>query len=160
EAIANLPDVRFIQPDPQAMLDRSAKEDAKPDQGRRMVDDVHGVPSSFSVRPGFQQRGTNVKSFLGGVLGGGSQTNVTGTNAPTGVGSRSSEGDVTHRANIARGTFHIDGTGTKIGVMSNGVDGLAQSQALGDLGTVTVLPGQSGTGAEGTAMLEIVHDLA
>src|SRR5439155_10500777 len=30
----------------------------------------------------------------------------------------------------------------------------------GDLGPVTVLPGQAGSGDEGTAMLEIVHDLA
>ena len=37
---------------------------------------------------------------------------------------------------------------------------LAQSQALGDLGPVTILPGQAGTGDEGTAMLEIIHDLA
>src|SRR5205814_4420180 len=37
---------------------------------------------------------------------------------------------------------------------------LTASQALGDLGPVTVLPGQAGTGDEGTAMLEIVHDLA
>jgi hypothetical protein len=47
----------------------------------------------------------------------------------------------------------------RIGVLSDGVDGLAASQGLGDLGTVTVLPGQAGTGAEGTAMLEIIHDL-
>src|SRR4051812_49674422 len=30
----------------------------------------------------------------------------------------------------------------------------------GDLGPVTVLPGQTGSGDEGTAMLEIIHDLA
>src|SRR6185503_3217206 len=43
---------------------------------------------------------------------------------------------------------------------SDGVSSLAASQALGDLGPVTVLPGQGGAGDEGTAMLEIVHDLA
>jgi hypothetical protein len=80
--------------------------------------------------------------------------------APTGQGSRSSEGDVTHLAFAARGAFHVDGTGVKIGVLSNGVVSLAASQALGDLGPVTVLPGQAGTGDEGTAMLEIIHDLA
>ena len=69
-------------------------------------------------------------------------------------------GDVTHRANLARGVFHTTGAGIKIGVLSNGVANLAASQALGDLGAVTVLPGQAGTGDEGTAMLEIVHDLA
>jgi hypothetical protein len=34
----------------------------------------------------------------------------------------------------ARGAFHADGTGVKIGVLSNGVASLAASQALGDLG--------------------------
>ena len=79
---------------------------------------------------------------------------------PTGQGSRSSEGDVTHLAFAARGAFGVNGTGLKIGVLSNGVTNLAASQALGDLGPVTVLPGQAGTGDEGTAMLEIIHDLA
>jgi len=78
----------------------------------------------------------------------------------TSVGSQQSEGDVTHRANTARGTFNVDGTGVKIGVLSNGVTNIATSQAAGDLGPVTVLPGQAGSGDEGTAMLEIVHDLA
>lgn len=76
------------------------------------------------------------------------------------IGSVTSEGDVTHRADVARNTWTIDGTGVKIGLLSDGVAHLAQSQATGDLGTVTVLPGQAGTGDEGTAMLEIVHDLA
>jgi len=80
--------------------------------------------------------------------------------AATGQGSRTSEGDVTHLAFAARGAFHVDGTGIRIGVLSNGVSSLADSQARGDLGPVTVLPGQGGVGDEGTAMLEIVHDLA
>src|SRR5438552_5216266 len=80
--------------------------------------------------------------------------------APTGQGSRSSEGDVAHLAFAARGAFHTDGSGVKIGVLSNGVTNLAASQARGDLGPVTVLPGQAGSGDEGTAMLEIIHDLA
>ena len=72
-----------------------------------------------------------------------------------------SEGDVAHRANITRATFGADGSGITIGVLSNGVDSLAVRQASGDLpSTVTVLSGQEGSGDEGTAMLEIVHDLA
>ena len=62
-------------------------------------------------------------------------------NAGTGVGSRSSEGDVAHRAFSARGAFNVDGTGIKIGVLSDGVTNLAASQASGDLGPVTILPG-------------------
>src|SRR3954470_9572071 len=78
----------------------------------------------------------------------------------TGQGSRSSQGDVTHLAYAARAAFGADGSGIKIGVLSDGVVSLATSQASGDLGPVTVLPGQTGTGDEGTAMLEIIHDLA
>lgn len=78
------------------------------------------------------------------------------------AGSVVSEGDATHRALLARTTFGVNGSGVRIGVLSDGVASLAASQASGDLGPVTVLPGQSGpSGAnEGTAMLEIVHDLA
>ena len=76
------------------------------------------------------------------------------------------EGDFAHRADLARSTFHVTGSGIKIGVLSDSVNGLAQEQRKGSLGPVTVLPGQSGITAtnpgsgEGTAMLEIVHRLA
>ncbi len=72
------------------------------------------------------------------------------------------EGVVAHRASQAISTFGVNGGGIKVGVMSDSVDFLSQVQALGDLGDVTVVPGQSGipgTG-EGTAMLEIVHAMA
>ena len=53
------------------------------------------------------------------------------------------------------------GTGIGIGVLSNGIRTLAERQTTGDVpALVTVLPGQDGEGDEGTAMLEIVHDLA
>ena len=83
-----------------------------------------------------------------------------------------SEGDVAHQANVARQTHSVDGTGIGIGVISDGVVTLADQQATGDVpARVTVLPGQEGdiisyacggssSGTEGTAMLEIVHDLA
>ena len=72
-----------------------------------------------------------------------------------------SEGDVAHRAAQVRSLLGFDGTGVKIGVISDGVDTLAARQATGDLPLdVTVLPGQAGSGDEGTAMLEIVFDLA
>jgi subtilisin-like proprotein convertase family protein len=71
------------------------------------------------------------------------------------------EGDIAHRAAEARQAFAIDGTGVKIGVLSDSIDYLAAAQAAGDLPLVTVLPGQAGSGSgEGTAMLEIVHSLA
>ena len=80
----------------------------------------------------------------------------------TKVGRILSEGDVTHRAGQARTNYTVAGAGVKIGVISDSVDFLGGSQASGDVGAVTVLPGQSGVpgSGEGTAMLEIVADLA
>jgi hypothetical protein len=70
-------------------------------------------------------------------------------------------GDIAHRADEARRYFGVDGTGVKIGVLSDSVNGLTDSQASGALPEVTILPGQAGTGTgEGTAILEIVHALA
>jgi hypothetical protein len=73
-----------------------------------------------------------------------------------------SEGDSSHAADRARTLFQVDGTGVRVGVISDSIEQLASLQASGDLpAIVSVLPGQSGTGtSEGTAMLEIVHDLA
>jgi hypothetical protein len=73
-----------------------------------------------------------------------------------------SQGDATHLAAAARGLFGVTGAGIKVGVLSDSVDYLASAQASGQLSPVTVLPGQSGKPAtgEGTAMLEIIHDLA
>lgn len=150
EAIAALDSIKFIQPKQEAMT--SADPIAT-------VDDKNGLRGN--LQPNFNERATRIQSLLtSAISGGGAQGNVAGTPAPSGVGSKSSEGDVTHRANIARGVFHVNGTGIKIGVLSDGVTNLAASQALGDLGPVTVLPGQTGSGDEGTAMLEIIHDVA
>lgn len=73
-----------------------------------------------------------------------------------------SEGDVAHQANNARSIFGVTGAGKKACVLSDSVDHLATVQASGDLPpTIDILPGQAGSGTgEGTAMLEIVHDLA
>ena len=73
-----------------------------------------------------------------------------------------SEGDVAHQANLARQQHGVDGTGIGIGVISDGIRTLAARQSSGDLPHVTVLPGKQGPSNtdEGTAMLEIVHDLA
>ena len=72
-----------------------------------------------------------------------------------------SEGDAAHGANLARTSHGVTGAGIGIGVISDGVRTLAERQASGDLpARVTVLPGQEGSGDEGTALLEIVHDIA
>ncbi|HZJ16897.1 MAG TPA: hypothetical protein VFD27_17720, partial [Chthoniobacteraceae bacterium] len=80
------------------------------------------------------------------------------------TGAKNSEGDKAHGADVVRAAFKATGLGVKVGVLSDSVDFLGQSQATGDLPAVTVLPGQDGLGiglnGEGTAMLEIIHDLA
>jgi hypothetical protein len=89
------------------------------------------------------------------------------------TGSQTSQGDIAHAAASARSTYSINGTGVKVGVLSDGVASLAARQATGDLpatcaptpgpgACVTVVPGQAGdpVGDEGTALMEIVHDLA
>ncbi len=48
----------------------------------------------------------------------------------------------------------------KLCALSDGVDSLDESEETGELPDVDVLPGQAGDGDEGTAMLEILHDLA
>ncbi len=73
------------------------------------------------------------------------------------TGMVNTEGDAIHRCDQARG-LGFTGAGVKIGVISNGVDGLASSQASGDLPAVQVL--FPGAGDEGTAMLEIIYDCA
>ena len=75
------------------------------------------------------------------------------------VGAAQTEGDVIHRAALARSTFSINGTGSTVGVISDGVLNLGLSQASGDL-QAGVNVNLVGNGDEGTAMLEIVHDLA
>lgn len=70
------------------------------------------------------------------------------------------EGDVAHRAVDARAVFGVDGSGIKICAISDGIDSLSGLQVSRDLPAVDVPPGQAGFGSEGTALLEIIHDLA
>jgi hypothetical protein len=140
EALAALPDVTFVQPRQDATTSRHIPAQERPGFRRRAAALARGITAAIEQQP-------NIVS------------------GPTGVGSRSSEGDLTHLAVAARAAFGVDGTGIKIGVLSDGVRNLAASQALGDLGPVTVLGpaapcAATSTCDEGTAMLEIVHDLA
>lgn len=75
------------------------------------------------------------------------------------TGSVNTQGDAIHRCDQARAAFGVTGAGVKVGVVSTGVAGLGAAQASGDLPFVEVLsPGIDD--AEGTAMLEIIHDCA
>lgn len=75
------------------------------------------------------------------------------------------QGVTAHRVLTARNTLGLTGLGQKICVLSDSVDHLGNVQAAGDLPRdIEILAGQSGLGngfsGEGTAMLEIVHDIA
>ncbi len=75
------------------------------------------------------------------------------------------EGVRAHAVDLARAAYGLRGLGQKICVMSDSIDFLGAVQSSGDLpAAIEILPGQSGLGmgfiGEGTAMLEIVHDLA
>jgi len=76
------------------------------------------------------------------------------------TGSVDTEGDALLRAEALREATGYGGAGMRIGIISNGVDHIETSVASGDLpGNVHVLSNTVG-GDEGTAMLEIVHDIA
>jgi len=74
------------------------------------------------------------------------------------VGSVTTEGDSILKADQLR-ALGFDGTGVRVGVISDGADNRADAQFSGDLPVVTIQT-YDGNGDEGTAMLEIVHDLA
>ncbi len=81
--------------------------------------------------------------------------------AYTKKGSRLTEGDTAHRANLARTFGGLTGDGVKVGVISDGVDAWHTARARGDLpARLEINPKNPGEGHEGTALLEIVHDLA
>jgi hypothetical protein len=77
------------------------------------------------------------------------------------IGPTVSEGVALHGADTAQAQG-VDGTGVIVGVSSVGAASVAQSQALGELPAVTVFNTFMGGPAndEGTAMLEIVSDMA
>ncbi|HLR04821.1 MAG TPA: hypothetical protein VK117_03350, partial [Pyrinomonadaceae bacterium] len=138
ETIADYPQVRFIQPKQEAIFSQAPMQTYP--------------PPSFAD---FTNQDGRVRAEIREAIAA-----SVAPDASVKIGIATSEGDTTHKAFSARGTFNVDGTGIKIGVLSDGVSNLATSQATGDLGAVTILPGQAGAGDEGTAMLEIIHDLA
>lgn len=83
--------------------------------------------------------------------------------ATTNVGALTAQSYVSHKAREAIASGY-DGTGVKIGVLSDSATAarVAALVATGDLPADTlVVPGQIGSGSdEGTAMMEIAHDIA
>ena len=83
------------------------------------------------------------------------------------VGSLTRQGVVTHGANTAANTYGARGAGIRVGILSDSAEALPMLIGTGDLppGTLNVadidqtLNGGPGT-SEGSAMMEIVYDLA
>ncbi|MCX5653636.1 MAG: S8 family serine peptidase [Planctomycetota bacterium] len=82
--------------------------------------------------------------------------------AVTNTGGVTTAGDAGLNADDLRALFGgITGDGIKVGVISNGADNWGDVVSSGDLpNSITIDPSLSGSGDEGTAMLEIVHDIA
>lgn len=117
------------------------------------------------ARPTFKERARSVQQQLLAVLPKVVSSTATPLTAPL-TGDVTSEGDVTHTANTARSNFGVTGAGIKIGVISDSVRFLSDSQVHGELPGIGILSNRSGVDGqdpdtgEGTAMLEIIHDLA
>lgn len=77
------------------------------------------------------------------------------------VGSLTSQGYISHRAREAM-TNGVTGNGVKVGVLSDSASAtrVAALIASGDLGSNTVVLAASSGTDEGTAMMEIIHDIA
>ncbi len=78
----------------------------------------------------------------------------------TRTGSVKTIGDTQLLADVARSQFQCNGTGVKVGVISDGIAHRSYSQSTQDLDAIEfTYPGKP-DGDESTAMLEIVHDIA
>ena len=148
ESLAGIPDIIFIQPKQVAMVQHGQKVNSTDLPTRFLSTNLRDPLLGLRTGSGFEGRAQRVRTFL-------ADTPILSS------GSIQSEGDTTHQADIERGMIGSNGANIKIGVLSDGVSSMADSQASGDLPVnVIVLPGQVGDGDEGTAMLEIVHDVA
>ena len=104
------------------------------------------VTGTADTRTGDHQTGLNTTPIL--------EETAIATNA----GEQKTEGDLLVRSNGIREVFGVAGKNIRVGVIGNGAESLNLSRKAGELSNVDV---QSvGTGDEGTAMLEIIHDIA
>ncbi|HVG33293.1 MAG TPA: hypothetical protein VM911_09440, partial [Pyrinomonadaceae bacterium] len=131
DVVADFPEITYIQPMQEAI---TQQEEAAPS-----VDPEH-LSTTNLLSPDYE---SNISEQLMNAL---EEFQANAYSLGQG-GVRKSQADVTHRAAAARNTYGFDGSGVKIGVLSDGVRNLAAAVASGDTGPVTVLPGQSGTSA-------------
>ncbi len=151
ESLAEMDEVFFVNPKQEALTSKASEKQIAESASANFDRFLRGDTNS-----NLTDRLSSVRNFI--------QSNsltVAGGGDVVDTGSVNSQGDVTHQANLFRSSTGFNGAGVKIGVISDGVNTLAARQATGDLpANVTVLPGQTGSGDEGTAMLELVYDVA
>lgn len=75
------------------------------------------------------------------------------------IGQAYTIGDVILKTDQLRNLTGAEGTSIGVGVISNGAGGLIEAQSSGDL-PQDVIVLMNGRGSEGTAMMEIIHDIA
>jgi subtilisin-like proprotein convertase family protein len=130
--------------------------------------DVRGIHEAFPAATQQQLARMRAENLRGSITAAVQQVQRQSALAPATLGvddrgSVVSEGVVAHRADQALHTFGATGAGIRIGVLSDSDDFKEQAISTGDLPADTVtVPGQDGRpgAGEGTAMMEIVHDIA
>ena len=168
EVLASLDAVTFINPPFRVDVARSNSE--TPTELRH---DAFATPALLS---GFSYRAARVRSQLPNLTQGVvSEKLQQKTVVFPSVGSVTSQGDTAHQAATARSLYNVDGTGVKVGVISNSYDNLKGAAAdvtngdlpgpgnpFGRVTPVTIIGGDLASGGddEGRAMLQVVHDIA
>ena len=154
EALGELSVVRHIRPTSRAITHRQLRDRISPTS--------LGRPGRTA--PSFESRAAVIRTRLGPVLDRLTASRAESNASPVQRTAVSSQGDVAHGVQNARNFFGVTGAGVKIGVLSDSVDFLAQSQASRRPACgCDRTPGterRARDRGEGTAMLEIVHDLA
>jgi len=87
-----------------------------------------------------------------------SDTSLCDTLIATNAGESITKGDIIVRSSGLRNYYGVTGKRIRVGVIADGVESLGESQESDELPDVIVL--DPGYGDEGTAMLEIIHDIA
>ncbi|MBS0321919.1 MAG: S8 family serine peptidase [Proteobacteria bacterium] len=163
-SIAADPSVRFVRPPSRPQINNAVKV---------VANDAAPASTQQPLSPRLQRFKTTLQQALAakGI------TDCCGAGPVVNSGSVNSQGDYAHRAQNARAAFGVDGTGIRIGVLSdsfNNLGGADDDVINGDLPgpgnpngytTPVTLIGsgdclQSFCADEGRAMLQIVHDLA
>ncbi|MFN7928727.1 MAG: S8 family serine peptidase [Blastocatellia bacterium] len=163
EDLASLAEVRFIEAALEPLLDKAPPTSASK------------APAPFALGPGLRNplpgRATDKQALQTRFAAALAKLNLPKStraakdeSAAVVTGPPISQGDAAHNAKTLRDVFGFDGTGIRIGVLSDSARYLAESQASKNLPPdVTILPGQGGSASstgEGTAMMEIIYDLA